>query len=100
MEKQALHARRGQLSGGLTALGGLLAVVVGLAIIDYRVRDHLAGLVAGRRLPSGELASFGARLQDLLLVVLQAVRDQSLDHAPLVIFALAATVLVLFMLRS
>jgi hypothetical protein len=27
-------------------------------------------------------------------------RDQSIEHAPLVIFVLAATVLVLFMLRT
>jgi hypothetical protein len=33
-------------------------------------------------------------------VVLVAVREQSIEHAPLVMFALAATVLVLFMLRT
>jgi hypothetical protein len=33
-------------------------------------------------------------------VVLSAARDHSIDNAPLMIFALAATVLVLFMLRT
>jgi hypothetical protein len=32
--------------------------------------------------------------------VVEAVRDQSLDHAPMVIFAIAALVLVLFMTRT
>jgi hypothetical protein len=33
-------------------------------------------------------------------VVTEAVRDQSIEHAPLVIFVLAATVLMMFMLRT
>ena len=36
----------------------------------------------------------------LVAVIAQAVRDQSMERAPLVIFALAALVLVLFMLRT
>ena len=33
-------------------------------------------------------------------VVYKTARDRSMDHAPLVIFGVAATVLVLFMLRT
>jgi hypothetical protein len=33
-------------------------------------------------------------------VLLSAIQDRGIDNAPLMIFALAATVLVLFMLRT
>jgi hypothetical protein len=33
-------------------------------------------------------------------VIVQAARDQSFGHAPLLIFALASAVLLLFMLRT
>jgi hypothetical protein len=86
-------------SGGLTVAGGLCALVVGLALVDERVRVRLADLATGRT-TSGELASVSAKLQQLAEVVAEAVRDQSIEQAPLVIFGLAAIVLVLFMLRT
>jgi hypothetical protein len=85
-------------AGPLSAAGGVLALVVGLAAIDSRVRDQVVRL-AGLR-PATEIASVGGYVQDFVLVVVQAVRDQSMERAPLVIFTLAAMVLVLFMLRS
>ena len=42
----------------------------------------------------------GQHVRDLTSVIAGAARDQSLEHAPLLIFALAATVLVLLMLRT
>ena len=47
-----------------------------------------------------EIAAIATHVEEIVLVVIQAVRDQSIEHAPLVIFALAAAVLVLFMLRT
>lgn len=93
------HTLRRPMFNGLTAVGGVGALVCGLAIVDERVRDQIARLVAGRG-PTEEIATASERLQDLLLIVLQAIRDQSIEHAPLVIFSLAAAVLVLFMLRT
>jgi hypothetical protein len=87
------------LSAGVTAIGGICALVVGLAATDPRVREQLAGLASGRR-PSGELVSAAARIEDLALVALHAVRDQSIEHAPLTIFVLAAALLLVFMLRT
>jgi hypothetical protein len=49
---------------------------------------------------AGEIGSFGSRAWSIVEAVLEAMRDQSIDHAPLVIFSLAATVLLLFMLRT
>jgi hypothetical protein len=88
------------MSGVITATGGICALVAGLAIIDERVRGQLASMVTNRPAASSELASVGDRLQDFLFVATQAVTDQSIEHAPLVIFALAALVLVLFMTRT
>ena len=90
---------RRHLTGGFTATAGVTAVIVGLAAMDDRVRDQLAHLFSGRE-ASGEIVTAGAYLQTFVTVVIQAVRDQSIEHAPLVIFALAALVLVLFMLRT
>jgi hypothetical protein len=86
-------------SGSLIAGAGVAAVVLGLAVIDDRVRDQLAMLMSGRG-PTAEMIGAGTWLEDLVALVVQAVRDQSMAHAPLVIFALAALVLVLLMLRT
>jgi hypothetical protein len=53
--------------------------------------------VTGR---TGDIAGFGGRVQELGLVAMQAVRDQSIEHAPLTLFALVALVLFALMLRS
>jgi hypothetical protein len=92
-------AIRRSVTSGLTASGGVLALLVGLALIDERVRERLTRLYssgAGR----GEIATAGAQLRDMAEVLAVAVRDQSVDQAPLVIFGLAAIVLLLFMLRT
>jgi hypothetical protein len=77
----------------------MCALVLGLAAIDARVRAQVANVLSGRG-PSGELVEAGGRMQDLAAVMLQAIQDQSIEHAPLVIFAVAAMILVLFMLRT
>jgi hypothetical protein len=42
----------------------------------------------------------GTHVRDLATVVFEAARNQSIAHAPLVIFVVAATLLTLFMLRT
>ena len=92
--------RRPPFAGALAAIGSLGALAAGLAFMDERVRGHLARLIASGASPSGELATVGDRVQDFLYIAVQAARDQSIEHAPLVIFGLAALVLVLFMTRT
>jgi hypothetical protein len=87
------------LSGAMTSIAGVCAVVVALAAIDSRVREQVTAL-ASARAPSGELVTLTHRVQDLTFTVLQAVRDQSIEHAALTIFALGALVLLLFMMRT
>lgn len=89
---------RRPFSGALTTAGGLFALLIGLAAIDDRVRDQIGRAFTSRG-PTDEITTVGARLNDMALIAAQAVRDQSIEHAPLVIFALAAVILVLLMTR-
>ena len=90
---------RRPFAGGLTSLGGVLALAIGLAAVDDRVRDQFARVFTSRG-PTEEITTVGSRLNEIALIAAQAVRDQSIDHAPLVIFALAAAILVLLMTRT
>lgn len=83
----------------VTSAAGIVAIAAGLLVIDPRVREQAAALARGRG-PTSEFMSVGERMQDLGLVALEAVRDQSIEHAPLTLFALAALVLFVLMLRT
>jgi hypothetical protein len=81
------------MSAGTVAI--LLLVLIGM---DDRVREQVS--LRSFAHPSVELASASRHVADLTSVIAQAAREQSLGHAPLLIFTLAAAVLVLFMLRT
>ena len=82
----------------LMSAGALAILLLALVAVDDRVREQISlRLTTG---PSVELAHAGARVRDLTTVIVEAARDQSIEHAPLLIFVLAATVLVMFMLRT
>ena len=84
---------------GLMSAGALGAVLLTLIAIDERVREQVWMRFAAP--PSGaQLAQAGAQVRDLTTVILEAVRDQSIEHAPLLIFGLVAAVLLMFMLRT
>jgi hypothetical protein len=85
--------REALMSAGTVAV--VLLVLVG---IDDRVRSELSLRLMAH--PTEELASAGQHATHITTVIAQAARQQSLAHAPMLIFALAATVLVLFMLRT
>ena len=80
------------------SVGAVVILLLALIAFDDRVRDHISRRVVTH--PSVELASAGRQLQDFTSVIASAARDQSLGHAPLLIFTLVAAVLVLFMLRT
>lgn len=90
---------RRPFTGGLATAGGLLALLIGLAAIDDRVRDQIARTFTSRG-PTAEITTVGARLNDIVLIAAQAARDQSIEHAPMVVFALAAVILVLLLLMT
>lgn len=80
--------------------GTLSAVVFGIVVmtlvsIDPRVHEHMVDLFR-----NGGVAPLGVRLGDLGSALWGALKDQSLENAPLVVFATVGAVLTLFMLKS
>jgi hypothetical protein len=81
----------------MISLCALLLLLLMLVTIDPRVREQVSGIWAPG---SPAIASIHSQVREVTSVVLSSARDHSIDNAPLMIFALAATVLVLFMLRT
>ncbi len=86
-----LGFREGALSAAV--FGGVLFALVS---VDARVRDHVSDLVGS----STSVAPLSARLSELGSVLWSALRHQSIENAPMVVFATVGVVLTLFMLRS
>ena len=91
--------RKGAVGDALMSVGAVTVLIGTLAVFDDRVREQISWRLDPARAPA-QVAEAGATVRSLALVIFDAVRDQSIEHAPLVIFVLAATVLVLFMLRT
>lgn len=79
--------------------GSALALVFALVILDDRVREQIATVFDPHH-PQAAIMTAGERMGEAVSIVALAAKHQSLEHAPLVIFALAATVLVIFMFRT
>ena len=68
-------------------------------MIDERVREQIKSVLETRH--PGELLSDLLRQSfEVLGIISLAARQQSLEHAPMVLFAVAALVLVICMLRT
>jgi len=85
-------------SDALISAAALVVLLIGLMVIDDTVRERLVSVVQHADI-SSDVGSMVSTAGDLGGAVLMAARDQSLDHAPLTVFVVAATVLVLAMLR-
>jgi hypothetical protein len=71
-----------------------VGILLGLVSVDARVRERFAELFyGGGGAIDGRLAGLGEALID-------AARYQSIENAPLVVFAAVSAVLVLFMWRT
>jgi hypothetical protein len=79
--------------------GSAMALVLTLVLFDDRVREQLSAVVDPHH-PGAALASMSGRASEMAAILATAARQQSLAHAPLVIFAIAAAVLTIFMLRT
>jgi hypothetical protein len=87
-----LGLRQGALSAAVFG-----AILFALISVDPGVRDHVSNLVGGG---SGGIAPWGARAKELGDALWSAARYQSLENAPLLVFATVGTVLTVFMLKS
>ena len=89
---------RRAFSDALISAAALVVLLIGLMVIDDTVRERLVSVVQNADV-SSSVGSVVNTAGNLAGVTLMAARDQSLDHAPLAVFVVAATVLVLAMLR-
>jgi hypothetical protein len=93
-----MYMRR-SFGDAMISVGALALLVLMLAASDVRVREQILLRVhAGAT--SAQMASAGTKVHDLVDVIVDAVKDQSIEHAPLLIFVLAGGALFLFMLRT
>ncbi len=83
---------------GLMSAAALAIIMLTLIAIDDRVREQIWLRLSAP--PAAQLSNASAKVRDLTGVIIEAAHDQSIEHAPLLIFGLGATVLVLFMLRT
>lgn len=90
--------RRAIADASLTAAGAL-AVILAIVMIDERVREQIR-VVLDARHPEALLSDMVQQAAQVLAIIAVAAKQQSLEHAPLVIFAVAALILVLCMLRT
>jgi hypothetical protein len=77
-----------------TAIFGV--VLAGLVSIDDRVRDRVADVFYG----GNGVTPWGDRMGDLGSALMSALRHQSIENAPLLVFAAVGAVLVVFMVRT
>lgn len=70
-------------------------IVMALVTVDARVHDRFQTLVS-----SGDAVSWADRASFFGEAVVSAARHQSLENAPLVVFATAGALLFLFMVRT
>jgi hypothetical protein len=78
------------------ASAAVFAVLTMLVSVDERVRDRFGDLFSG----GNGLSTWGDRAADLGRALAGAVRHQSIENAPLVVFAVVGAVLVVFMVRT
>jgi|RhiMethySRZTD1v2_1073278.scaffolds.fasta_scaffold585641_2 hypothetical protein len=77
------------------SITGLTIVLAGLTFVDPRVRDRLGALVSGQ--DGGTLVD---RVSELAHALVTALKYQSIENAPLLIFATVGAVLFVFMVRT
>ena len=71
-------------------------VLLALASVDARVRERVSDVVSG----DDGLSPWGDRISDLGSALVTAVRHQSLENAPMLVFAAVGAVLFVFMIRT
>jgi hypothetical protein len=89
---------RRAVKDALISAGALTLLFIVLVAIDDRVRDELSWRI--KQAPSVRIASADTQAHRLVSAVSDAAREQSREHGPLLLFAFAGSVLVLFMIKT
>jgi hypothetical protein len=87
------------ISDALISIGALAILLAVLVSVDERVRQQVSLRLTGGS-AQAELRGAGVQVQDVAAVIIDAARHQSIEHAPMMLFVVAASVLFLFMLRT
>jgi hypothetical protein len=83
----------------MISVGALTLLLVALVSVDSRLREYARDVLTTP--PSqGEIARIGQHVENVSTVVYKAARDKSIEHSAMVIFGVAASVLLVFMLRT
>jgi hypothetical protein len=80
---------------GIASAAVFGVVLLMLISVDDRVRERFSDLAG-----TGGVTSLGDRVGDLSNAVMSAIRYQSIENAPMLIFAAAGAILVAFMLKT
>jgi hypothetical protein len=86
------------LKDSLISAAALLVLLAALIAVDDRVRDHVVSMVRHDTWTS-DLSRAKAEAAGTASVLYTVAKDQSMDHAPMVVFVVVATALVVAMLR-
>ncbi|HVD91773.1 MAG TPA: hypothetical protein VNC21_05805 [Vicinamibacterales bacterium] len=81
---------------GVVSAALFTAILFALVSVDPRVRDHVAGLFGS----SASVGPLSARFSELFGALWSAIRYQSMENAPLLVFATVGAVLTVFMVRN
>jgi hypothetical protein len=73
--------------------GGILLALVS---VDARVRERMTDVVTG----GDGVTTWGSRVTELADALATAIRYQSIENAPLMVFATVGAVLFLFMIKA
>lgn len=85
-----MRFRQSMLSAGV-----FIAILGVLVMVDDRVQERFRDLVSG-----GSISPYGSRIAELGDALFTAVKFQSIENAPLLIFATVGAVLFLFMVKT
>jgi hypothetical protein len=82
----------------LMTIGALTILLVVLAVLDVRVREQITRSTVTQ--PTAAAASVMSRARRGAASVAAIAREEGRTHTPLLVFSVAAAVLVVFMLRT
>jgi hypothetical protein len=71
-------------------------ILLALVSIDSRVRERMSDLISG----GDGISPWGDRVSDLGDALATAIKYQSIENAPLLVFATIGAVLFVFMVRT
>ena len=90
---------RRSISDAFISIGALTMLLVVLVSVDERVRQQVSLRFSGDA-AQAQLRGAGVQVHDFVTVVIAAARYQSIEHASMMLFVLAGTVLFVFMMRT